>query len=86
MDEPERGTFCVVIHNQLAVSYCPLPNGTCMWKHRVSGRCMYSEDFAATSFTPNDFATRVGLPTIPGEVVNIIKRTVIAKIRDELAT
>lgn len=86
MNGTDRGTFCVVINDQLAVSHCPLPQGTCMWKHRVHGLCMYNEEFAHSSFTPNEFALRVGLPGIPGEVVNIIKRAVVARIRDELAT
>jgi hypothetical protein len=47
---------------------------------------MYSEEFAATSFTPNEFAQRVGLPAIPADVVNIIKRVLVTRIRDELAT
>jgi hypothetical protein len=81
----DRGTFCVVIKEQLAVSYCPLPSGVCMWKHRVHGMCTYSEEFSNTAFSPNEYALHVGLSPISGDIVNILKRTVVAKIKDELS-
>jgi len=80
-----RGTFCVVIEKQLAVSQCPLENGACIWKHRKNGRCTYNEAFASSDFTPNEFAARVGLPPADPEVLNIIKNSLADKIRHELA-
>lgn len=79
-----RGTFCVVIDKQLAVSQCPLPNGACIWKHRKTGRCTYSEVFASSDFTANEFATRVGLPTPDSEALAIIKNSLADRIRHEL--
>lgn len=91
-DEASRGTFCIVIGEQLAVSACPLPRGTCMWKHRLHGLCMYSEEFGTYNeksgryeFTPNEYAKRVGLPPIDQPMVQVLKRTVLANIKKEIA-
>jgi hypothetical protein len=84
-DEASRGTFCVVIGEQLAVSACPLPKGTCMWKHRLHGLCMYSEEFATSSFTPNEYAKQVGLPPIDQPMQSLLRRTVLANIKKEIA-
>jgi hypothetical protein len=84
-EEASRGTFCVVIGEQLAVSACPLPKGSCMWKHRLHGLCMYSEEFSSSGFTPNDYAKRVGLPPIDPPMVNMLKRTVLANLKKEIA-
>lgn len=86
---PKRksGTFCVVIDRQLVTPYCPLPLGSCMWKHRQSGRCMYDAELADidNKVTAAAFARHVGLPEIEQPTVNILRRSVIRKIRDELA-
>lgn len=81
----ERGTFCIVIQQQLAVAHCPLPRGSCMWKHRLHGLCMYSEEFANGSFTPNEYAKRVGLPPIDQPMMSLLKRTVLSNIKKEMS-
>lgn len=85
MPTAERGTFCIVIHEQLVVASCPLPHGSCMWKHRVLGTCTYNEEFANSGFNANDYALHVGLPPVDQTVVNIVKRTVVANIRKAIA-
>jgi hypothetical protein len=86
-DTPESkpsGAFCVVIHKQLITSKCPLPKGSCYWKNRLHGQCTYSEEFANSDFTANEFAMRVGLPPIDSEVATILKNSLASKIRREL--
>lgn len=78
-----RGTFCILIEQQIAISNCPLPRGTCMWKHRISGLCMYDEN--VESLDANAYAALVGLPPINAHLVNILKRSVVAIIKEELA-
>lgn len=79
-----RGTFCVVIQKQLAVSQCPLAGNSCIWKHRKTSRCTYSELFANSEFTPNEFAARVGLPSAEVSVLDIIRNSLADKIRSEI--
>lgn len=81
---PERGTFCVVIQQQIVISTCPLPKGGCYWKHRVHGRCCYDENFANSKFTVNAFAQRVGLPPLDPPLEAVIKRSVVDKLQREL--
>lgn len=80
-EESDFGTFCGVIGEQLVVSSCPLPKGTCMWKHRLHGLCMFTAD----DLTPDEFAKRVGLPPLEAPVVNILRSTIQYKIKHELA-
>jgi hypothetical protein len=82
-DIEKRGTFCIVIEKQIAVSHCPLPKGTCMWKHRITGQCTYDENVEITD--ANSYASRVGLPQIPNLIVSIIQRSVVAALKEELA-
>jgi hypothetical protein len=79
-----RGTFCVVIQKQLAVSQCPLAGNSCIWKHRKTSRCTYNEAFANSEFTPNEFAARVGLPSAEVSVLDIIRNSLADKIRREI--
>lgn len=82
MTERKVGTFCVVIQQRLAVTNCPLPIGTCFWKHRVTGQCRYSEN--TTDMNIFDLAKLVGLP-IPTEVHIIeTKQRLLTAIQSEL--
>lgn len=89
----ERGTWCVVIEKQLAVATCPLPAGSCLWKHAVNGRCTYDPEFAE-SLTDSklvknpvaEFANHVGLGPLDPEVVKIIKRSLISVLKKETCT
>lgn len=89
----ERGTWCVVIEKQLAVATCPLPAGSCLWKHAVNGRCTYDQEFAE-SLTDSkivknpvlEFANHVGLDAPDPDIVKIIKRSLIALVKKEIST
>lgn len=35
-------TFCVVVGAELTTAICPLPCMSCFYKHRVTGKCMYT--------------------------------------------
>lgn len=89
----QRGTYCVVIQKQLVVQSCPLPKGSCMWKHRIHGRCMYSDTFGTYNektgqheFSANDYAKRVGLPPIEGPLLSLLKSTVLHNIRKDITS
>jgi predicted metallo-beta-lactamase superfamily hydrolase len=58
------GAYCVVIEKQLAVVNCPLPKGTCVWKHRVTGQCRY--DPSLSDIKVIDLAKLVG-HSVPSE-------------------
>lgn len=59
MEAKSVGTFCVVIQKQLAVSHCPLPKGSCVWKHRRTGLCCY--DLNLSDIKLVDLSQLVGL-------------------------
>ncbi|MNL38655.1 hypothetical protein D3C87_1608840 [compost metagenome] len=51
-------SHCVVIEREIAVSVCPLPDGVCFWKHRLTGACQY--DPQAEHLSASDLAAYVG--------------------------
>ncbi len=53
-------SHCVVIEREIAVSHCPLPDGVCFWKHRLTGACRY--DPQAENLSASDLAAYVGAP------------------------
>jgi hypothetical protein len=89
----ERGTWCVVIEQQLITASCPLPMGGCMWKHQLFGHCTYDQEFAE-SLTDSkvvknpvaEFAAHVGLDPIDPEIVKIIRRSLISVVKKEVST
>ena len=92
MEVTEKGTFCAVLGKNLLVSVCPLTKGSCMWKHRLHGRCMYSQTFGTYNpktdtyeFTPHEFAVRVGLPMLTNENLQILTRNLKEHLNKELA-
>ena len=99
MIEPKvvRGTYCGVIERQLITASCPLPKGACMWKHRIHGGCTYDPEIAnlstdsndvakRTPLDPNEYAKRVGLPPISESVVNILRASLILRVKKEVST
>ena len=80
--KPERGTFCGVIGKQIIVASCPLPQGTCMWKHRALGTCRYTDK----ELTVPEFCRQVGLPVPEPEVVNKLREDLRDTLQRELAT
>lgn len=85
LERVKKGTYCKVIDQQLIVATCPLPSGRCMWKHHLHGLCMYTEEFASSEFTPQEFAMRVGLRPPNSDEVNILRERVAASVRASLA-
>jgi len=77
-----KGTFCGVLGQRIIVSTCPLPKGSCMWKHRRTGQCTYTED----ELSPATFAARVGAETPGPDVVNNLRQQLRAVLQQELAT
>ena len=84
MNETGHQTYCIVIHQTLAVSKCPLGPGECIWRHRQTGDCTYDEDFGSSNFSPSEFATKVGLPPADPSILNIIKNSLAHLIKHEL--
>lgn len=81
LDKIERPPiYCGVVQAQLTVSSCPLMKGSCMWKHRSHGGCMFTTD----DLTPEEFALRVGLPALDRPIVNILHRILKQRITEEL--
>jgi hypothetical protein len=76
-----KGTFCGVIGHQLLVSSCPLNDGRCMWKHRKTGMCAYTN----LSLNAHEFAEHVGLPPLDAAAVNIIRSSLKLKVYREMA-
>jgi hypothetical protein len=64
---------------------CPLPKGTCMWKHRIHGQCTYDEEFADSDFSANEFAKHVGLPPIDESVEQTIRQSLADAVRAEFS-
>ncbi len=83
--EDGLGVYCGMIQKQLIVATCPLPQGTCLWKHRVTGLCTYNEETVNSgTLTPDTFARLVGLPLIPTIAVNKLRDTLASTIKKEL--
>lgn len=54
------GAKCVVINQELVIEFCPLPKGKCFYKHRLTGKCMYTD----LDMTHEELAVHVGLKPI----------------------
>jgi hypothetical protein len=76
-----QGTFCGVINKQLITAQCPLPKGTCFWKHRSTGYCKYRTD---TNLTIQSLATLVGEHVPNEETVASLKSELLEAVRREL--
>lgn len=58
--EGEDHTKCVVINAKLITPVCPLPSGSCTWKHRKTGVCKYSSAFDGNPPSAQTIAALVG--------------------------
>lgn len=56
-------TFCIAIKVEIPVPACPLPKGRCMWQHRESHDCSYTEQ----EMTVEQFSQHVGMKRFPTE-------------------
>lgn len=58
-------TYCVAVEANLLVAVCPLRVGACMWQHRTTHHCKYTEQ----EISPEEFAALVNAPTYDHEKV-----------------
>ena len=77
------GTYCVVIEKRIVVSSCPLPMGTCFWKHRHTGLCTYSLD--RTDMSVGELSALVGLDKPDEHQYQDIKASLYEAVAKELA-
>lgn len=81
--------YCGVIERHLDTPTCPLTKYSCMWCHKKTKQCMYDDAVAQpeddrSRLTPEQFAERVGLPTIPPALVNILKQSLINHVKKNI--
>lgn len=76
------GTFCVAIDRQLLVSNCPLPRGSCIWKHAVTGQCKAAARH--TEMTATELCRVVGRPVPTEAQITEIHAALKTAIRREL--
>lgn len=70
-------TYCVAVQADIAVPVCPLAKGKCMWQHRQTHVCCYTNQ----EMTVDQFCTMVGTKGHPTELQ--VGRFMI-KLRQEL--
>lgn len=73
------GAHCIVIGKELITHYCPLPDGECVYKHRVSRICKYSK-YKATMKVP-ELAALVGVTDVPTDEQ---QATIIDKLKNSI--
>lgn len=73
-------TFCVVVGNELAVSRCPLPEGSCTWQHRATNFCKYSD----RDLTVAEHAVLIGAPVPRPSEIQALEQALIEAIRAEV--
>lgn len=62
------GAKCVVIGKELVIDFCPLANGVCFYKHRLTNKCMYTDK----EMSADELAVLVGLSPLSEEEYNSI--------------
>ncbi|QRE00087.1 hypothetical protein [Burkholderia phage BCSR5] len=75
----KRGVFCGIIKRQLLVATCPLPKGSCVWKHRVTGQCKYTE----ADLTPVQYAELVGAKMPDHSELVQVRQIVFTEVKKE---
>lgn len=78
-----EGAYCVVIQKQLITAQCPLPKGSCFWKHRISGQCKYEKNL---NLGVHDLANHVGASAPSEEKAIKLKDKLLRKIRKAINT
>ncbi|BAG41743.1 hypothetical protein [Ralstonia phage phiRSL1] len=74
--------FCGVINQEIATAVCPLSKGACMWQHRTSHLCKFQDH----ELDAEQYAKLVGLPPADPNVIQILKSTLLHRVRAELET
>lgn len=80
--EGEEHTKCVVIDAKLITPVCPLPSGSCTWKHRKSGLCKYSSAFDGNPPSAQTIAALVGEQPPSEAVVIRITDSIKSKFKE----
>jgi hypothetical protein len=70
--------FCGIIQQTISVSTCPLKHGVCMWRHRNSGECQYTD----TELTAEEFCSRVGLEVPSNAELEEIRNTIVSVLKN----
>ena len=81
----EDHTKCVVIDAKLITPVCPLPSGSCTWKHRKTGVCKYSSAFDNNPPSAQTIAALVGERPPSEAVVIRITETIKSKFKEASA-
>lgn len=76
--ELEVGTYCGPLQKRILVSTCPLVKRSCMWQHRLSQKCCYTQD----ELSPDEFCSRVGLPPPTSGEVELRKTQIVQAVKD----
>ena len=70
-------SYCGIINKELLVATCPLTTGSCMWKHRESGICVYT----AAELSVDEFCQRVGLAIPAPSEISQLEGAIISAMR-----
>lgn len=73
-------TKCGVIGKVLVVSVCPLKPGECMFQHRVTHVCRYTE----AELSPEEFNKRVGLAEQDPKQLQEVRQQILLAVKHEL--
>lgn len=72
-------TFCVVVDAELKTDVCPLPDNSCFYKHKVTGKCMYTQLKNEKNVNTMLAAVGEGVELTPQEIkftINKIKQSI----------
>lgn len=80
------GARCIVIEKELITHSCPLPDGECTFKHRITGMCKYSK--YTTSMTVAELAALVGVRNIPNAeqqavIIDKLKNSITEELQND---
>jgi hypothetical protein len=70
--------FCGVIERELTVEKCPLRAGACVWQHKLTGDCVYTE--TASIITLTELSALVGVNKPTDQEVSEIKTEIKQRI------
>lgn len=77
--------YCVIILRHIASPNCPLPKGSCVWKHGITGMCVYDAEFAQSEPTIQELASKTGVRPPSPEVALELKDALLARLKKELS-
>ena len=69
--------YCTLINDNISVATCPLAAGTCMWRHRETGLCV----FTYSELTVESYCDRVGLDPMTAAEFQDVKSAMLDALR-----